>query len=133
LPCFEHFGIDRIAERGDQSVDAALHFLDDQFLRWRLRSLKHFEIVSALAQTVLRRIADARGGKHAKEFVINHTENFSGKQELRKKLDRIGESTGFPRQFLLSCVPQRFRFAQLPTRSSAFSMFSIEFATLKRK
>ncbi len=29
--------------------------------------------------------------------------------------------------------PYRFFFAQAPTRSSAFSMFSIELATLKRK
>jgi len=64
---------------------------------------------------------------------IRLEENLSETQEIRKKLDRITESTGFPRQFLLSCVPQRFRFAQLPTRSSAFSMFSIELATLNRK
>jgi hypothetical protein len=30
-------------------------------------------------------------------------------------------------------LPYRFFFAQAPTRSSAFSMFSIELATLKRK
>ena len=30
-------------------------------------------------------------------------------------------------------LPYKFFFAQAPTRSSAFSMFSIELATLKRK
>src|SRR5206468_7672566 len=130
---FEDLGVDGIAERGDQCVDAALHFLDDQLFRRRLGTLENFELVAALAKTILGWIADARCGKDAKMLTSDHTENFSGKQELRKKLDRIRESTGFPRQFLLCCVPQRFRFAQLPTRSSAFSMFSMELATLKRK
>ncbi len=59
LPCFKHFGIDRISQRGDQAIDAALHFLDDQFLRRRLRALENFEFVTALAKTVLGRITDA--------------------------------------------------------------------------
>ena len=33
----------------------------------------------------------------------------------------------------ISELPYRFFSAQVPTRSSAFSMFSIELATLKRK
>src|SRR5207249_10330880 len=72
LPCFEHLGIDWVAQRCNQSIDAALHFLDDQFLRWRLRSLKNFEIVPVLTQTVLRRIADARRRKYAKTFLVRH-------------------------------------------------------------
>ena len=29
LPCFKHFGVNRIAQSGDQAVYAAIHFLDD--------------------------------------------------------------------------------------------------------
>ncbi len=68
LPGFENFGIDRIAQRRDQPVDAALHFLDDQFFRRRLGTLKNFERVTLLAQSVLRRIADARSGKDSFHF-----------------------------------------------------------------
>jgi hypothetical protein len=35
--------------------------------------------------------------------------------------------------FIPTVTAYRFFFAQVPTRSSAFSMFSIELATLKRK
>ena len=73
LPRFEYLGIDRIAQRGDQAVDAALHFLDDQFLRRRLRSLEHLKVVTALAQTVLRWIADARRRKNTEAFFFCHT------------------------------------------------------------
>src|SRR5439155_25588331 len=72
LPCFKNFGVDRIAERCDQAVDAAFHFFDDQFLRRRLRPLKNFKLVAALAKTVLGRIADAGGSKDAEAFLVSH-------------------------------------------------------------
>ena len=53
-------------------VDAALHFLDDQFLRRRLGTLENLEFVAALAQTVLGRIADAGSGKDAEMFLVSH-------------------------------------------------------------
>src|SRR5205823_12520195 len=61
LPCLEDLGVDRIAERGDQAINAALYFLDDQSLRRRLGPPKYLELVTALAKTVLGRIADAGG------------------------------------------------------------------------
>src|SRR5439155_14892380 len=69
LPCFEYFGVDRVAQRGDQSINAALRFLDDQFFRRRLWALENLEVIPALAQTVLCRIADPRRSKDAK-FVL---------------------------------------------------------------
>ncbi len=72
LPCFEYFGVDGIAQSSDQPVDPALHFPDDQLFRRRLRPLENVKLISALAQTVLRRIADARRCKHAKTFVLRH-------------------------------------------------------------
>src|SRR5438093_10423685 len=57
------------AQRCDQTIDAALHFLDDQFLRRRLVSFKNFEIIPALTQTVLSSIADARSSKDAETFL----------------------------------------------------------------
>src|SRR5204863_4326237 len=62
LSCFEDLGVDGIAQRGDQAVDAALHFLVEQLLRRRLGALENVELIAALAQTVLGRITDARGG-----------------------------------------------------------------------
>src|SRR5213078_328299 len=47
---------DRIAQRRDQRINAALYFLDDQILGRRLGALKNLELVTALAQTILRRI-----------------------------------------------------------------------------
>ena len=101
-------------------VDAALHFLDDQFLRRRLGSLKDLELVAALAQTVLGRIADAGGGKDAEVFLVGHDRHNYDRLSVRSDCSRFG-------------IAYRFFFAQAPTRSSAFSMFSIELATLKRK
>src|SRR5207248_11142189 len=57
-------------QRGDQAVDPALHFLDDQFFRGRLRSLKNLELVTTLAQTILGRITDARRSKDAKALIV---------------------------------------------------------------
>src|SRR5207248_2116285 len=73
LPCFEDLGVDRIAKRGDQAVDAAINFLDDQLLRRRLGAMEDLELVAALTQTVLGRITDARGGKDAETFLVGHS------------------------------------------------------------
>src|SRR5205807_7841736 len=37
-----------------------------------LRALENFELVAALAQTVLGRIANARSRKHTKTFLVSH-------------------------------------------------------------
>jgi hypothetical protein len=47
--------------------------------------LENFEIVPALAQSVLRTIADAGGGKHSEFFLLSHLRE-SGVEE---ELDRI--------------------------------------------
>ena len=73
LPSFEDFRINRIAQCGDQSVNTAFHLIDDQFLRRRLWSLKHFDVVTAGAKKILRRIANARCGKHAKMLFLRHS------------------------------------------------------------
>ena len=72
LPCFEHFGIDRITECRDQAGDAALHFLDDQFFWRRLRALKNLKIITVLAQPVLGGITNARCRKDAETFFVAH-------------------------------------------------------------
>ena len=46
LPCFEDLGVDGIAKRGDQAVDPAFYFLDDQLLRRRLGALEDLELVA---------------------------------------------------------------------------------------
>ena len=73
LPGFKYFGVDWIAQSGDQAVDAALYFFDDQLLRRRFRPLVNFEIIAALAHTVLGRVANARRGEHAELFVVYHS------------------------------------------------------------
>jgi hypothetical protein len=73
LPCVEHLRINRIAQCGDQPINAAFHFFNDQFLRRRLGSLEHLEVVTARAQKVLRCVSDARCNKHAEAFLFGHT------------------------------------------------------------
>jgi len=76
--CFKNLGVDGIAERCDQPVDAALHFVDDQLLRRRFGTLENLQLVAALAQAVLGGIADAGGGKdsflgdHGGKIVISY-------------------------------------------------------------
>jgi hypothetical protein len=87
------------------------------------------KLVAALAKTVLGRIADAGGGKdsflvgHGGKIVISYP-LLIRRSAIRKKFTRRGGH---------SEIVYRFFFTQAPTRSSAFSMFSIELATLKRK
>src|ERR1041385_7029356 len=82
LPCFEHLGIDPVAQGANQPVNAALHFVDDQRLRRRLGSFKHFEIVPALTQTVLSSIANSGCGKYAELFIRHSCRRIN--QETRK-------------------------------------------------
>ena len=72
LPGFEDLSIDGIAQRRDQRVDAALHFLDDQLLRRRFWAREDRELVAALAQTVFGWISDAGRGKHTETFLVGH-------------------------------------------------------------
>jgi len=72
LPCFEHLSVDGIAQRRDQAIDAALHFLNDQLFRRRLGSFENFDFITTLAQSVLSRIADAGCCKNTKTFLLRH-------------------------------------------------------------
>jgi hypothetical protein len=54
LPCFEYLRIDRIAQRGNQAVDAAADFFQDQLLRRRLGPGIDLDLIAALAQQVNR-------------------------------------------------------------------------------
>src|ERR1019366_5672845 len=71
LPRFENLGINRIAKRGDESVDAAADSFDNQVLRWRLGIGINLEVGAALAQAFDGRVADVGGGKDS-EFLVWH-------------------------------------------------------------
>src|SRR5262249_40871933 len=49
LSCFEHLSINRIAQSGDEPINTATDFLNDQLFRRRLRPWIHFQFVSPLA------------------------------------------------------------------------------------
>src|SRR5262249_21597613 len=129
LPCFENLRIDRIAQGCDQAIDSALHLFDNQFLRRRLRTLKNLELITALAQEIFRGGSDARSGEDTKSFLIHHD-----RRRIERMLTGFHSAIGYASP---ASDPQseihRFFFAQESTRSSAFSMFSIELATLNRK
>ena len=63
--CFEHFGVDRIAQGGNQTVNSRLHFLQHEALRRRLRFRIHFHLVATFPQPV-KRVADVARSKHSK-------------------------------------------------------------------
>ena len=82
----EDFGVDGIAQGGDQAVDTGLHFFDNQTLRRRFRLGINLDFVTALAQQV-DRFSDIASGKDAKMFVHEFpSASFrqSGKTETRK-------------------------------------------------
>ena len=64
---FKNLGINRIAECGDQPVNARLHLIDDQALRWRYRLRINLDFVSAIAQQV-KRLSNITSRKNA-EFL----------------------------------------------------------------
>src|SRR5208283_2785608 len=51
-PSGEYFGVDRIAQRGDQAVDAGLYFFDDQSLGRRFGLRINLKLVTLLAKDV---------------------------------------------------------------------------------
>ena len=69
LPCLEDFGVDRIAKRRDEPIDARLHFVYDQALRRGLGVGIDFNVVSSFAEQV-DGFSDVAGGKHTK-FLIH--------------------------------------------------------------
>jgi len=63
----EDFGVDGIAEGGDQAIDAGLHFLDDQAFRRSLRTGIDLHFVSFVAENV-DGISDVAGGEDSGGF-----------------------------------------------------------------
>src|SRR5262249_15190793 len=88
------FRINRIAQCCDQSANTAFHFVDDQFLRRRLWSFEHFEIVTAGTKKVLRRIANARCGKHPEMLFLSHSWNLIMKPGMQERKQELKEPKG---------------------------------------
>jgi len=51
-PGLENFRVDRVAQRGDEPVDARAHLLDDQALGRRLHLVVDLDLIAAPAQQV---------------------------------------------------------------------------------
>ena len=66
---FADDGLDQVRD-GNQPVDAARHFFDDQLLRRRLRPGIDLDFVAALAKQ-LNRLSDPAGGKNP-ELAVGH-------------------------------------------------------------
>src|ERR1022692_826535 len=75
LPRFENLGINRIAKRGDESVDAAADSFDNQVLRRRRGMRVDIHFVAALAQAMEGGVADVGGGKYTELLVWHYVPN----------------------------------------------------------
>src|SRR4029077_9817709 len=60
----ENFGVDRIAQGGDQAIHAGLHLFNDQAFRWSFGQRIDFHVVSLVAKNV-EGVSDIAGGKYA--------------------------------------------------------------------
>ena len=65
LARLEDFGVNLVAQGGDEAVDAAADFFDDQALRRRLGIGIDLDLIAALAQAIEGRLADVGRGKDA--------------------------------------------------------------------
>src|SRR5437870_3165682 len=67
LACLKNLSVNRIAQRGDQSVNAGFYFLHDQALRRGVGLGVHFYVVTPLAQH-LNRFPNIAGSKDTETF-----------------------------------------------------------------
>ena len=83
-PRLENFGVDRVAQRGDEPVDAGAHLLDDQALGRRLDLVVDLDLVAAPAQEVKGVAANIAGGENPEaRFAVPHEWSFDVTRRYR--------------------------------------------------
>jgi len=96
-PGFEHLGVNRIAQRGEEAVDAGADFLDDHALGRRLGARVDFDFVAAPAQELEGVLPDVAGGEDPKTwFGVGHRRRTTSADSGPRRVDGGKPARGLP-------------------------------------